>query len=123
MPLSMSVAEFLFITNQLGQGDLRYSFAPDPAPPFNPHQPPRLRQGKPETRYPPPAEKMPPSIPLSDSIGGLFHSGFSLFSNSFGTFPPSLDGLGLRLGGEAKGQKIEDTISLRKNLELEILKR
>jgi hypothetical protein len=120
MPLSISVAEFFYITNQHGEGELRYSFRPDTSPAVTIHQPVKLRRKTPEqSSYPPP----PPVIPLSDSIGGLMQSGFLIFSNSFGIFPPSPDALGLRHGlTDGQGMRGDDALSLRQNLELEIMK-
>jgi hypothetical protein len=124
VPLSMSVAEFLFITNQREQAELRYSFGERRAP-ADAHQPPKLRGRRPDDGAapkctPPPT---PRSAPLPAIGGGLFHSGLLLFSNSFGFLPPSLDGPPMRtaLRWEIGPRVTEDTLSLRKGLEAEIL--
>jgi hypothetical protein len=107
VPLSMSVAEFLFITNQRDTCELRYSLAdeePVPAPPPDPHR-----------NYPPPIPKMEKSpliqIPISDSIPGLGHP---IFSSSL---PPSLDVRWLPRSPDAAP---DDLLSLCRRLELAI---
>jgi hypothetical protein len=118
MPLSISVAEFFYITNQHGEGELRYSFKPDTSPAMATHHPMKLpRRTADQPNYPPPL----PVIPLSDSIGGLMHSGFSIFSNSFGVFPTSPDALKHGII-DGQGVRADDSLSLRQNLELEIMK-
>ena len=126
LPLSMTAAEFLLITNQERQGDLMYSFVAPPEPPRARLPPPKLRKEKPAApavTYPPPPPpepeprvpmfEPPPKLPLTDSINPLMHTGFSLFSNSFGIFPPTLDSAGFDKGGETAG----GAVSLRKGLE------
>jgi hypothetical protein len=120
VPLSMSVAEFLLITNQAGQGEVRYSFS-EIQPKVDARIAVPTAQARPppeRPRYPPPQGlgRLAPPLPV-DSFGPDFHTGFSLFSNSFGGFLPSLDSGTL---GQPTDVKDADTISLRKNLELEI---
>jgi hypothetical protein len=123
VPLSMSVAELLFITNQHDTCELRYSFIDSVVispPSVDIHQPPKLRHRQTyPSPTPKPIEKFPVlSIPFSDSIESI-NSGLSLFSNSF---PPSLDSRWLLHAKDAKEPPVADVISLRKNLELEIAK-
>ena len=119
LPLSIKTAEFLLMTNQGKEGKVMYSFVTQapPVPKRPPVPPPKLRKEKPRVpavaAYPEPIEKKPPAIPLADSPCPLIHSGFSLFSNSFGVFPPTLDSIGFEKSGGATG----GTISLRKGLE------
>jgi hypothetical protein len=116
VPLSMSVAELIFITNQRDTCELHYSFADSKLvspPAIDLHQPPKLRHRQ---TYPHPTPKLPVlSIPFSDSIESI-NCGLSLFSNSF---PPSIDEQWLL---HAKAPPMTDVLSLRKNLELEIAK-
>ena len=127
LPLSMTAAEFLLITNQDRQGELMYSFVtpPPPEPPRARLPPPKLRKEKPppavptypgpppESRMMPPFEPPPPRPVMTDSINPLIHTGFSIFSNSFGIFPPTLDSVGFDKGSESQG----GSVSLRKGLE------
>jgi hypothetical protein len=125
VPLSLSVLQYILLTSQGEQCEVRYAFterpmdAPVAAPTFQPSFAPRQEA---HARYPPPSlgrfETFTPGLvhPI-DSFGAVFHSGFSLFSNSFGGFPMSLDPATVHQPAEAKG---EDAISLRKNLEMEI---
>jgi hypothetical protein len=139
LPLSMLVVDYLAITNQGIQGEVRYSFADvkrkaegtAPVVHFQPevtHQPePNVAVATEEPPpYPPPSLGRfgPFAVGVGDvSFGSLFHSGFSLFSNSFGVFPPTIEPSGVHSGTDAKGGTSEDTISLRKNLEMEILRK
>ena len=125
MPLSMTAAEFLLITNQQRQGELRYSFLsqkpPEPAP-RSQLPPPKLRKEKPKpepvVNYPPPIDPKvdkTPTIPVTDSINPLLHTGLSLFSNSFGLhFPPTMDSVGFDRGNDSL---VTGPVSLRKGLE------
>jgi hypothetical protein len=138
LPLSLSVAEYLIITNQTDQGELRYSFAggvQQSAVRFQsegtrPRPLPEVRIAVPRDdgpRYPPPsigrfgAFQMPGPAIGDASYGSLFHTGFSVFSNSFGNFSPSIDVNTAHQLGEARGSG-DDPISLRRNLEMEIHK-
>jgi hypothetical protein len=134
LPLSISVAEFLFITNQRGQGELRYAFSEQAIVPDRQvelHRPPKLRGRKiPEleqpisARYPPPPLVVREKVrTMASPVGGVFYLGLSMFSNSFGCLPHSLNGMtgrgavARREGGRAHS---EDVASLRKHLEAEI---
>jgi hypothetical protein len=121
VPLSMSVAELMFITNQRDTCELRYSFADSvliSPPPVDVHHPPKLRH-RPTHPSPTPIEEFPViSIPFSDSIESI-NTGLSLFSS---TFPQSFDGRWLLHSNNTKVPPIADVLSLRKNLELEIAK-
>jgi hypothetical protein len=131
LPLSLSIAEFFFFTNQRGQADLRYTFS-DRISGANRQselrQPPKLRGRKNQelqtpnvVMYPSPLHEKASSIP--QPVGGVFHSGLSLFSNSFGFLPSSMDGLGAKSDGaksESEQSTTEDVVSLRKGLEAEL---
>jgi hypothetical protein len=110
------------MTNQADQAELRYSFCErvfDPLP-TDAHQPPKLRGRKIADTEKSCQVVYPPPIQVPTTIDGLFHCGLSLFSNSFGFLPASLDGTIVR-GIGTRGAR-EDMISLRKNLEAEILR-
>lgn len=122
LPLSITTAEFLLMTDQDKQGEIRYSFVSQapPEPIRKPLPPPKLRKEKPKVppvpAYPEPVEKKvekSPIIPLAESPNPLLYTGFSLFSNSFGVFPPTLDSAGFDKSAGPPG----GTISLRKELE------
>jgi hypothetical protein len=137
LPLALSVAEYLTITNQGSEGEVRYSFAEtkdgtEAAPPDVHTQQEFAHLAEPRLPFvPEDAQRYPvPSLgrfgpfgtaavqPGDASFESLLHSGFSLFSNSFGAFPPLFEP-----GPEMKNGGGEDTISLRKNLEMEILRK
>jgi hypothetical protein len=125
VPLSMSVGQYLIVTNQDGHGEVRYAFADARPGAGAPAARPRPRQEPlPELpRYPPPPllgrarPLAPPPLHPADSFAAIFHSGFSLLSNSFGGFLPSIDA---GPPGQAADGKVDDAISLRQNLEIEI---
>jgi hypothetical protein len=135
LPLSLSVREYLIITNQGTIGEVRYSFSSGknesdvPTPPVG-LQPEDIRSRPlPKARIQVPISNPlkypPPSFGRfgDPSFGSLFHSGFSAFSSSLGTFSASsIDLNAAHHNGEMKGNP-EDTISLRENLEKEILKK
>jgi hypothetical protein len=131
LPLAMPVAEFFFVTGQEDQGEVRYSFldeqtAAGPARPPSPHaifeaRPPPPPAERP--RYPLPSIARTQSFPLaplhtSDSLELIFHSGFLMFSNSFGRLPPSLEPSATHQPEARDGE----VISLRRSLEMEIAK-
>jgi hypothetical protein len=103
----MAIAELLFITNQENESELRYSFTEQiSGAPVS--QPPKLgAKTMGEVEMPDSGKCLLPQPPImrerrckdTSPIGGLFRSGLSLFSNSFGFFPPSLEGVGVRSTG------------------------
>ncbi|OHT02957.1 hypothetical protein TRFO_29769 [Tritrichomonas foetus] len=154
LPLSMSVADFLLITSQEIQGELRYKFSKceernHPPPPVvsppvaseqisKPQQPlqppsplppqkamtsvfPKIIE-KPHPRESPPQYPIPEYAPPSigtDSMNSIFHTGFHLFSNSFGGFPPNLDSISYNQSSyESEKAPSDESISLKKDLEL-----
>jgi hypothetical protein len=116
----MAIGDYLFISGQHDQAQLHYSFSErmaEPAP-IEIHQPPKLRRRTVSEHVSP---KYPPPVSV---VAGVFHSGLSMFSNSFGCLPPSLEGIAVRGAGVRWDRACtpgEDTISLRKSLEAEIL--
>jgi hypothetical protein len=103
----MAIAEFIFIPNQENEGELRYSFTEQiGVAPVS--QPPKLGAKTMGEVEMPDSGKCPlPQPPIMKEsrckdaapIGGLFHSGLSLFSNLFRFFPPALEGVGVRSTG------------------------
>ena len=146
LPLSMSVADFLLITSQEKQGELRYKFnkidksQPQQPPPQplsinqslaplkvmqKPSPLPSFTQSKITEKVPkqdspppyPPPDFAQPSIG-TDSMNSIFHTGFQMFSNSFGTFLPNMDSLSYnQMSYDNDRQPSEESISLKKDLE------
>jgi hypothetical protein len=144
LPLTMTVAELLLVTHQNSQAEVRYGFVDKFCPPTAPSSvhflpgafvvqtAPRLRPPKSahlsdqpnmfnldaQVRFPVPSFR---GVPQIDSITPMFPSGFSLFSNSFGIYPTSIDtqhaGEAADAGSTSAG---DNSISLRRNLEMEI---
>jgi hypothetical protein len=122
LPLSMSVAELCFITNQREQADIRYSFQGrrEPPPPVDLHIPPKLRgrkvscDGSILMKYPPPIAVRPSVFAAGFAIAA--RPRLSPFSDSFGC-PPSPESApnGLRWG--MAQFPVEEPISLRKELQ------
>jgi hypothetical protein len=94
VPLCLSVAELFFMTNQSREGDVFYSFVDLPAAPA-PEIPPRDA----------PIDQTPFSPPV-------YHSGLSMFSNSFGSPFPSHDS-----GPTSHREDTESSVDLREHLE------
>ncbi|OHT00422.1 hypothetical protein TRFO_32927 [Tritrichomonas foetus] len=152
LPLSMSVADFLLITSQEKQGELRYKFSkveerrPPPPPVASStavpeqisksiHQPTQLlppvqkaanitntkmQEKQPPRDSPPryPVPEYPPPSIGTDSMNSIFHTGFHLFSNSFGGFPPNIDSISYnQLSYDDEKAPSDESISLKKDLE------
>lgn len=139
LPLGLTVAEFCLITSQHIRGELRYSFTEITPPKVEvpvaaqvEHlPPPKLRKPNPinipKTYPPPPPPQVsvpsipvsktnfqPPSIPVREGVlmaSPILHTGFSLFSNSFGGFP------GIDTGSSDRIGPGDTSVSLRKGLE------
>ncbi|KAH0794531.1 hypothetical protein GPJ56_001556 [Histomonas meleagridis] len=115
VPLTMRVSELFMITGQKGQGKILYNFVSTKAK--TPEPKPRTVMKFTPTKIDSPSS--PISYPLNSNISRLplFHSGFSLFSNSFGGFPAPIDSKGYTSpfsSGKVPSQK---SINLKNQLE------
>jgi hypothetical protein len=135
IPLSLSVREYLIVTNQVAIGEVPYSFSSVkhesdvPTPPVGVQPEDIPSQPLPEARIEVPISNTlkypPPSFGKFGDVSyeSLFHSRFSIFSNSLRTFSSSSNDLNAaHHNGEMRGNP-EETISLRENLEMEILRK
>jgi hypothetical protein len=77
IPLCLSVAELFFMTDQSREGEVFYAFV-DPPPIETVELPVRK---KPAEAQPTPQPHFPTAVPT------VYHSGLTMFSNSFGAFP------------------------------------
>jgi hypothetical protein len=94
VPLCLSVAELFFMTNQSREGGVFYSFVDLPAAPW------------PEVA---PRESSVDQTPFSPPV---YHSGLSMFSNSFGSLFSSHDS-----GSASHRDDGESSVDLREHLE------
>jgi hypothetical protein len=94
VPLCLSVAELFFMTNQSHEGGVFYSFVDPPAAP-----PLEIT----------PRERTADQTPFSPPV---YHSGLSMFSNSFGSLVPSQDS-----GAASHCDDSESSVGLREHLE------
>jgi hypothetical protein len=86
LPFSLSVGEFLCISNRTREGAVYYLFVDEQT-----REPPR----KPD-QHPVPEKHIPPEpeLPSSPVFTPVYHSGISMFSNSFGRSLPAYDSRG-----------------------------
>ena len=113
--LSMRVSELFMITGQKKQGEIYYTFGSIKA-----KEPERKQQTVTKII---PAKIDSPSSPLSYPLHSnisrlpLFHSGFSLFSNSFGGFPAPIDSKGYTSSYSNGKSPSQQYINLKNQLE------
>ena len=129
IPQTLTILEFFIITHQEGEGEIRYTYfinrPKQEEIPFSSNQ----LQGITEPQ-PPQIAQIPTEIPkLNSDYSNFtgFHSGFSLFSNTFSQFPSNSDsnqlsntfafGNYLNLPALPERAQSEESISLRKELE------
>jgi hypothetical protein len=107
LPLSLSVGEFLSITNQTKEGSVYYSFV-DPPESWTPPPPAPQRERPPP---PPSGNKDAHSAPV---FTPPYHSGISMLSNSFGSALHNSDSRG---ESQPSADATETSGDLRRQLE------
>ena len=115
LPLSMHISEFFLITGQKEQGKIFYTFgSTKPKVPECKYQS-SIKNAPAKVDLP----SSPISYPLHSSISKLplFHSGFSLFSNSFGGFPAPIDSKGYASSQSNGKSQSTQYINLKNQLE------
>jgi hypothetical protein len=103
IPLCLSVAELFFMTNQSREGEVFYAF-------FDP--PPIETIESPVRKKPADGQPMPPQF--LTAVPTVYHSGLTMFSNSFGNLPQGHDSGGVRMDD---GPGPESSVDLRNHLE------
>ena len=136
LPLSLNVSEFLFITNESEQGELRYSFveAINKNIIKNKTNLPKKIVQEPLRNIQPSnieiknniennTEKNNNILPPQDSIGPMFTLGLSFFNDSFGLFPLLDSQASHNQNNNNNKPPCPEAISLRNELELLIQKK
>jgi hypothetical protein len=101
IPLCLSVAELFFMTNQSREGEVFYAFV-EPTPIGTVES---LVRKEPTNAQPMPPSQFPTAVPT------VYHSGLTMFSNSFATLPPGHNSAVVRM------DRAESAVDLRNHLE------